>query len=66
MPYDLTGTEAEFLTGDSDTVINEACAKVVSGQWGESEWKSAVEEAWNTEGKIYSEVWTEQYHAFTD
>ncbi len=66
VPYDLTGTEAEFLTGDSDTVINEACAKVVSGQWGESEWKSAVEEAWNTEGKIYSEVWTEQYHAFTD
>lgn len=66
VPYDLTGTEAEFLTGDSDTVINEACAKVVSGQWGEAEWKSAVEEAWNSEGKIYSEVWTEQYHAFTD
>lgn len=64
VPYDFTGTEAEFLAGDSDTIINEACAKVVTGEWGEEEWNNAVETAWNTEGSVYSSVWTEQYHAF--
>lgn len=66
VPYDLAGTEAEFLTGDSDTVINEACAKVVLGEYGEEQWDAAVEDAWNSEGSIYSEVWTEQYHSFVD
>lgn len=66
VPYDLTGTEAEFLVGDSDTTINEACAKVVTGEWGETEWNNAVKSAWESEGKIFSKVWTEQYHAFVD
>lgn len=64
VPYNLTGTEAEFLTGDSDTIINEACAKIVIGEWGEEEWNQAVQSAWESEGKVYSSVWTEQYHAF--
>lgn len=64
VPYDLSGTEAEFLTGDSNTIINEACAKVVTGEWGEEEWNQAVNTAWTSEGEIYSRVWTEQYHAF--
>jgi hypothetical protein len=65
VPYDLTGTDAEFLAGDSTTTINEACAKVVTGEWGEDEWNAAVQNAWDTEGKTYSAVWTEQYHAYT-
>lgn len=64
VPYNLTGTEAEFLTGDSDTIINEATAKIALGEWGEEEWNQAVQTAWETEGQIYSKVWTEQYHAF--
>ena len=60
----MTGTEAEFLSGDSTTTINEACAKVVTGEWGENEWNAAVKQAWDSEGSIYSAVWTEQYHAF--
>ena len=64
VPYDLSGTEAEFLTGDSNTIINEACAKVVTGEWGESEWNQAVQTAWDSEGEVFSRVWTEQYHAF--
>ncbi len=64
VPYDMTGTEAEFLAGDSDTTISEACAKIVTGEWGEAEWNNAVQSAWNTEGHIYSAVWTEQYHDF--
>ena len=64
VPYDLSGTEAEFLTGDSNTIINEACAKVVTGEWGESEWNQAVQNAWDSEGEVFSRVWTEQYHAF--
>lgn len=66
VPYDLTGTEAEFLTGDSDTTIDETCARIVTGEWGEEDWNNAVQTAWETEGQIYSEVWTEQYHAFVD
>lgn len=66
VPYDMTGTEAEFLSGDSDTTINEACAKVVTGEWGEEEWNAAVKQAWESEGSIYSAVWTEQYHEFVD
>lgn len=64
VPYDFTGTEAEFLAGDSETIINEACAKIVTGEWGEEEWNQAVETAWNSEGNVYSNIWTEQYHAF--
>lgn len=64
VPYDLNGTEAEFLTGDSDTIINEACAKIVTGEWGEEEWNQAVASAWASEGEIYSGVWTKQYHDF--
>lgn len=64
VPYDLTGTDAEFLAGDSSTTINEACAKVIMGDWGEAKWNDAVQKAWNSEGKIYSAAWTKQYHAF--
>ena len=64
VPYDMTGTEAEFLSGDSNTTINEACAKIVTGEWGEDEWNAAAKQAWDAEGNIYSAVWTEQYHEF--
>lgn len=64
VPYSMVGTDAEFLVGDSDTMINEACAKIVTGEWGEDEWNATVQQAWESEGKIYSSVWTTQYHGF--
>ena len=65
IPYDFTGTEAEMLNNDADTIIEEAAAKVVSGEFGQSEWENAVKTAWDTDGTVRSKVWTEQYKAFT-
>ena len=66
VPYDLNGTDAEFLTDDAQTLIDEAMEKALVGELDENGWKAAVETAWETDGKIRSEVWTKQYHAFVD
>lgn len=54
-----------MLNNDADTIIEEAAAKVVSGEFGQSEWENAVKTAWDTDGTVRSKVWTEQYKAFT-
>ena len=46
--------------------IDEAVEKALVGELDENGWKAAVETAWETDGKIRSEVWTKQYHAFVD
>ena len=66
IPYDLNGTEAEFLTDDAQTLIQEAMEKALVGQLTEAEWNETVNTAWEIDGQIRSAVWTEQYHAFTD
>ena len=66
VPYDLNGTDAEFLTDDAQTLIDEAMEKALVGELDENGWNEAVKTAWETDGKISSEVWTAQYHAFVD
>ena len=61
---DLNGTDAEFLTDDAQTLIDEAMEKALVGELDENGWNEAVQTAWETDGKIRSAVWTEQYHAF--
>ena len=64
VPYDLNGTDAEFLTDDANTLIHEAMEKALVGELTEDEWNQAVQTAWETDGQVRSAVWTEQYHAF--
>ncbi|MEG1196699.1 MAG: hypothetical protein RSE58_14090, partial [Clostridia bacterium] len=66
VPYDLNGTDAEYLTTDADTLMKEAVEKALVGELTEDEWKQTVQTAWEIDGKIRSAVWTEQYHAFVD
>ncbi len=61
VPYSMTGTPAEMLTNDAETLISEAVSKVIFGQYTQADWQKAVEQAWETDGKIRSQVWTEQY-----
>lgn len=65
VPYDLTGTDAEMLNNDAETMIEEAAAKVINGEYGEADWDKAVKTAMEIDGSIRSRVWTEQYHEFT-
>ncbi len=64
--YDYTNTDAEYLTNDGYTAVEEAITKIVIGQKDISEWDRVVEQYKAVEGDIYSAVWTEQYHAATD
>lgn len=64
VPYDFTGTEAEMLSDDAASLIDETCSRIVLGEYGEAQWKDAVNTAWEIDGKIRSAVWTQQYHAF--
>ncbi len=64
VPYDLNGTDAEFLTDDAETLIKEAMEKAMVGELTEAEWNKTVETAWNIDGQVRSAVWTEQYFAF--
>ena len=60
--YDYTYTDAEFLSNDGYTAIEEAITKIVLGQMDISQWDSVIATYKATEGDIYSKVWTEQYH----
>lgn len=64
VPYDLNGTDAEYLTNDADTLIKEAMEKALVGELTEAEWNQTVQTAWEIDGQIRSAVWTEQYHDF--
>ena len=62
--YDCTGTDAEFLTGEGFTMIEEAITKIVIGQMDISEWDRVIDTYRSIEGDTYSAVWTQQYHEF--
>ncbi|MBQ4579205.1 MAG: hypothetical protein IJA83_00960, partial [Clostridia bacterium] len=64
VPYDLNGTDAEFLTDDATTLIKEAMEKALVGELTEAQWYETVETAWEIDGQIRSAVWTEQYKSF--
>ena len=66
VPYDLNGTDAEFLTDDALTLIKEAMEKALVGDLTNVEWNQTVNTAWEIDGKVRSAVWTEQYHNFVD
>ena len=66
VPYDLNGTDAEFLTDDAQTLIKEAMEKALVGELTEAQWNETVATAWEIDGQIRSAVWTEQYHNFVD
>lgn len=66
IPYDLNGTDAEFLTADAQTLISEAMSKALVGELTEEQWNQTVNTAWEIDGSIRSAVWTEQYHNFVD
>ena len=66
VPYDLNGTEAEFLTDDATTLIKEAMEKALVGELTEAQWNETVNTAWEIDGQIRSAVWTEQYNNFVN
>ncbi|RED52751.1 hypothetical protein [Cohnella lupini] len=65
IPYTLTGTPAENLTGDGTTKIAEAQVQYIIGAIDEAGWDKAVQEYMEIEGNILTEVWTSQYQEFT-
>jgi len=65
IPYTYKGTDAEFITADGSTLIQEAITKMVIGQMPLSEWDKVLAQYNAIEGNIYSKVWTDQYYAFT-
>ena len=66
VPYDLNGTDAEFLTDDAYTLIDEAMEKALVGELTEEQWNETVATAWEIDGQIRSAVWTEQYNNFVN
>ncbi len=64
IPYNYDGTEAEYLTADGGTLMEEAIIKMVIGETPLSEWGSVLATYNAIEGDILSAVWTEQYNAF--
>jgi len=64
VPYNVKGTDAEFLTADGNTLINETVTKMVIGQMPLSEWPRIQAQYNAIEGDILSKVWTDQYYAF--
>ncbi len=64
VPYNLIGTEAEFLTNDASDLMKEALQKVMTGEFTQDDWSNAVALAWETDGQIRSAIWTQQYHSF--
>ena len=61
VPYDLRGTDAEGLTGDGQTMLEEAKVRFVLGEIDRSEWESVVHEYRMIEGDLLSRVWTAQF-----
>lgn len=61
--YSYSGTDAEFLTNDGFTMVEEAITKIVLGQMDINEWDKVHETYMAIEGDVYSQVWTDQYHA---
>jgi len=64
VPYTYRGTDAEFITADGSTLMQEAITKMVIGQMPLSEWDKVLAQYNAIEGNIYSKVWTDQYYAF--
>jgi ABC-type glycerol-3-phosphate transport system substrate-binding protein len=64
IPYSYKGTDAEFITADGSTLINEAIIRIVIGQLPISEWERVRVQYNAIEGDIYSKVWTQQYYDF--
>jgi ABC-type glycerol-3-phosphate transport system substrate-binding protein len=65
IPYKYKGTEAEFLTADGATLMEEAITKMVIGEMPLSEWDRVLARYNAIEGDVYSKVWTDQYYEFT-
>ncbi|NBD22964.1 type 2 periplasmic-binding domain-containing protein [Paenibacillus glycinis] len=64
IPFTLTGTPAENLTGDGATKIAESQIQYIIGAIDEAGWDKAVEDYMKIEGDILTEVWTKQYQEF--
>jgi putative aldouronate transport system substrate-binding protein len=65
IPYNFKGTDAEFLTADGRTLMEETLVKMVIGDMPLSEWDRTLATYNRIEGDILSKVWTDQYYAFT-
>lgn len=61
--YSYDGTEAESLSGDGITMVEEAITRIILGQMPVDEWDHVIAEYKALEGDIYSAIWTEQYNA---
>ena len=59
--FNTAGTEAEFLTGDGGTLLDETFINIIYGVAPIDDWDKAVEQYWALEGETYSKVYTEQY-----
>ncbi|MDR1541412.1 MAG: extracellular solute-binding protein [Clostridiales bacterium] len=64
IPYNYKNTDAEFLTADGATLLEEAIIKIIIGESRLEDWPAAVATYNSIEGDILSQVWTEQYNDF--
>lgn len=60
--FDYTNTEAEYFTGDGQTMLDEAMLKIIYGEMPVEEWDNVVANYMKLEGNTYSEIWTQQYN----
>ena len=65
IPYNVRGTDAEFLTADGNTLIDETVIRMVIGQMPLSEWPRVQAQYNAIAGDILSRVWTDQYYTLT-
>lgn len=60
--FNYAGTEAEFFTGDGQTMLEEGMLKIIYGELDVEEWDKIIADYMALEGDTYSKIWTEQYN----
>ncbi|HEY5587310.1 MAG TPA: extracellular solute-binding protein [Ruminiclostridium sp.] len=60
-PFSFTGTAAENVGTDGDTMINEAILKTIYGQQSINQWDATVKQYMSIQGTVVSQVQTEQW-----
>jgi hypothetical protein len=64
IPYSYKGNDAEFLTADGGTLMEEAIIKMIIGEMPLSDWEKTLNTYNSIEGDILAAVWTKQYKEF--
>lgn len=60
-PFSYVGTEAEFITNDGQTLLDEAILKIIYGQQDIDTWDAVVEQYMELGGSTFQKIKTEQW-----